>query len=182
MSGSFHFQKKHRLRCLYFIHSMFYIQKIEKESDVRAGDKVMLLVDGAGKHAGDKGTITEVVRGGLTIAWEGDYSWGRRPEFDVFTSDEFEFLALGTPEYPWPKRLIVRTRNKKMSEDLDKIVEEEITKEDEQRFYRNLRKDPEALDEERGIRRGGASGSGWQPMMGIDDLVKPCGCKGPCHL
>lgn len=167
---------------MYFIHSMFYIQKIEKESDVRAGDKVMLLVDGAGKHAGDKGTITEVVRGGLTIVWEGDYSWGRRPEFDVFTSDEFEFLALGTPEYLWSKRFIVRTRNKKMSEDLDKIVEEEITKEDEQRFYRNLRKDSEALDEERGIRRGGASGSGWQPIMDIEDLKKQCGCKGPCHL
>lgn len=193
---------------------MFYIQKIERESDVQVGDKVMFLVDGAGKSAGDKGTITEVVRGGLTIAWEGDYSRGRRPEFDVFTSDEFEFLALGSRGYPYPKKLIVRQRNKNAVQE-NKIQLEEITRDDEQRCYNRVmgespfkKKDPEAILEERGYSRmeidqilckghpgangshggspgngaGGGGGTDWQPLMDIKDIIKPCGCQGPCHL
>ena len=180
---------------------MFFLKKITHETQAMVGDTVMVLSDFAGIQAGDRGKVVEIYNGGITIEWIRDYSWGRTPETDGFGRDDLEYLAFGTPHHPQLEKFLAKQNAQQKRFELDKIIEEGITKEDEKEFYKKHHHTTACVPciqvlGGSGIGQGGKGGNGgsgngqdgaggkggdgWSPLMGVSDLKKQLKCHGAC--
>lgn len=84
------------------IKNMFYLTKRVSENQCTVGERCITLCDWATVPVGHKGTVAEIYKDGIMIAWDtlpGDPPWRKKLQ-DGFSSEDLQYLAFCTLHHP----------------------------------------------------------------------------------